>query len=76
MSMAVMPEFHGKGIGYIILNEVEKIAKQKNCLSISLETSAPLTTAISLYEKFGFTRTGSESDYHGVTIFEMVKKLL
>ena len=74
-SMAVKPECYGKGIGYRILEEVEKTAITKGCLTVSLETSAPLVNAINLYEKFGFERTGNERDYYGVTIFEMIKRL-
>lgn len=74
-SMAVTPDYYGKGIGYRILEEVEKTAITKGCLTISLETSAPLVNAINLYEKFGFKRTGNKKDYYGVTIFEMVKRL-
>ncbi len=75
MSMAVAPKFHGKGLGNAILKEVQKIALHRDCLTISLETSEPLKNAIRLYEKFGFKRTGMKRDYHGVTIFEMVKQI-
>lgn len=74
-TMAVKPAYYGKGIGYKILEEVKRIAILKECSEISLETSAPLTNAIALYERFGFVRTENKSDYHGITIFEMVKKL-
>ncbi len=48
-SMAVKPAYHGKGIGKKILEEAEKIARQKNCESISLETYRYLSAAIKLY---------------------------
>jgi len=75
-SMAVKPDYHGKGIGYRLLEEVEKIGLRKGCITISLETSVPLVNAKNLYEKFGFKVTGNERDYYGVTIFEMVKSIL
>lgn len=74
-SMAVKPDYHGKGIGYRLLEEVEKIGRRKGCRTVSLETSAPLLNAKSLYEKFGFKITGSERDYYGIIIFEMMKRI-
>lgn len=74
-TMAVSPVYYGKGIGFKILEEVEKIALQKGSTKIQLDTSEPLLNAIKLYEKFGFSRTGNKMDYHGLTIFEMVKSL-
>jgi len=58
-----------------MLEKAEGIALDKHCISLSLETSAPLINAISLYEKFGFERTGKSRDYYGVAIFEMRKNL-
>jgi ribosomal protein S18 acetylase RimI-like enzyme len=75
-SMAVLPEYQGKRIGFGLLEEAEKIASQKNCLTVTLETSSPLVTARKLYERFGFKRTGKERDLYGVIIFEMKKNIL
>lgn len=75
-SMAVKPEYHGKGVGSMLLKEIDKIASEKQCSKSILETSAPLTDAIRLYEKFGYKRTGRTTDYYGVTIFEMVKEVV
>ena len=75
-SMAVKPEYHGKGAGSMLLKETDRIAYEKQCSKLILETSAPLTDAIRLYEKFGYERTGKTTDYYGVTIFEMVKEAL
>lgn len=74
-SMAVSPDYSGKGIGFKLLHEAEQIVKDKKCNSITLETYHPLKHAVKLYEKFGFRRTGKDRDYYGVTIFEM-KKIL
>jgi len=74
-SMAVLPEYHGNGIGYKLLEEAEKTALQKDCKKIVLETSEPITNAIRLYEKFGFKRTGKIRDWFGVPIFKMMKRL-
>lgn len=75
-SMAVKPEYHGKGVGSMLLKKTDKIASEKQCQKLILETSAPLIDAIRLYEKFGYERTGRTTDYYGVTIFEMVKEVV
>ena len=72
-SMAVRPNVQRKGIGMVILMEIEKYARERGVKMLSLECYEPLTKAIELYEKFGFVRTGGSRAYHGITIFEMVK---
>lgn len=74
-SMAVRPHIQKKGIGSLILDEIDLRARQKNCTRVSLECYEPLTKAITLYEKCGFRRTGKKRSYHGITIFEMKKEL-
>jgi len=73
-SMAVKPDTQGKGIGRCILEEIQEIAVQRQCKTISLECYEPLKNAVRLYERFGFRRTGEKRAYHGVEIFEMKKE--
>ena len=72
-SMAVKPTLHGRGIGWQLLREIERLARERSCPTISLESFEPLTKAIALYERFGFKRTGKERPYHGIIVFEMRK---
>ena len=74
-SMAVRPHVQHKGIGMIILEEIEKYARHRGVGVLLLECYELLTKAIRLYEKFGFARTGKTRSYHGITIFEMEKGL-
>jgi ribosomal protein S18 acetylase RimI-like enzyme len=74
-SMAVKPEGSGKGVGYMLLEKIESIAREKECRAVSLETCPFLVRAISLYERFGFVKTGGERDYSGNTVLEMKKYL-
>lgn len=74
-SMGVKPDCSGKGVGRLLLEKIEGIAREKNCATVSLETCRFLTKAIALYERFGFARTGRERDYSGNTVFEMKKDL-
>lgn len=73
-SMGVRPATQGKGTGRRILEEIQRRAKQKKCKTISLECYEPLKSAIKLYERFGFRRTGRKRAYHGIEIFQMKKE--
>lgn len=75
-SMAVRPEGAGKGVGHLLLEKIEGIARKKECTALSLETCPFLVKAISLYERFGFVKTGMERDYSGNTVLEMKKYLI
>ena len=74
-SMAVRPGHQGKGIGRALLEAVERKARHRASTAITLECYAALESAIALYEKSGFRRTGREHDYGGITVFEMEKIL-
>ncbi len=74
-SMAVKPSYQRKGIGSYILEEINRLAREKQVKIISLECFEPLTKAINLYEKFGFRKTGRKRDYNGIRIFEMIKEV-
>jgi GNAT superfamily N-acetyltransferase len=53
--MYLIKEIRGKGDGQFMLQSVIQTAKEKKYHKIFLETISPLTSAISLYKKFGFT---------------------
>jgi len=75
-SMAVSPEARGYGVGKLLLIEVENFAKNERFRYLTLSTTPFLTTAIRLYESFGFQRT--EEGPHvlkGTPLFSMEKKL-
>jgi len=76
MSMAVLQQYSGKGIGKALIKTAEAEAKEKNCGHIILETYKPLLQAVKLYENNGFRKTGKTKDYSGIEIFEMSKPLL
>lgn len=50
----VVKDFRGQGISQLLLQEVEKIALEKNCCRISLEVLEGNTVAKNSYKKFGF----------------------
>ena len=73
-SMAVNPQFQGKGIGHALMEHVNDMAYAKGCSSISLNTTPFLYTAIKLYENVGFNRVG-EGDLLGTPLIKMKKSL-
>lgn len=73
--MAVLPASRGTGIATGLLIRAESHFRERNCKSISLDTTAPLETARRLYEKFGFVRSGSIQDFFGMPLMEYVKTI-
>lgn len=75
-SMAVLPSRRGQGIGEALLRQVEDYSYENGCRHLFLSTTFFLTSAIRLYERFGF-RTSDEGprDRFGTPIFTMVKHL-
>ena len=52
----VLKEFHGKKIGYILLEKASQIAKEKGCNILWLGVWEKNTAAIRFYEKQGFEK--------------------
>lgn len=72
-SMGVHPDFQGQGIGTLLLEKTETLGKEKKYRRIFMECFEPLKKSITLYEKYGFTKTGKIIPFYGVTFFEMKK---
>lgn len=60
------PEFRKKGLGSAIVKELESWAAELNFKKAVLETSKDLKSAISVYEKNGFSRIPNYGQYIGV----------
>jgi GNAT superfamily N-acetyltransferase len=74
--VAVVPSMRGRGIGEAVLNEVESFARQNGCARMFLTTTPFLTSAIRLYERFGFTRVpNGADDLFGTPLIKMEKNL-
>jgi putative acetyltransferase len=54
--MWLLPEFHGRGIGYRIIQMLFDFARNAGYKMIRLETGAQQTRAIKFYERQGFYR--------------------
>lgn len=60
------PEFRNKGLGSAIVKELESWAAELNFKKAVLETSRDLKSAISVYERNGFSRIPNYGQYIGV----------
>jgi GNAT superfamily N-acetyltransferase len=64
--MFTLPEHRGKGIGFKILGELEKWAKEEGYTRAVLETGYLQKDAIHLYQKAGYEITENYGQYIGV----------
>jgi GNAT superfamily N-acetyltransferase len=74
--VAVVPSMRGRRIAEALMNEVESFARQNGCARMFLTTTPFLTSAIRLYERFGFMRVANGgADLFGTPLIKMEKKL-
>lgn len=74
--VAVVPSMRGRGIAEALMNEVENFARQNGCARMFLTTTPFLTSAIRLYERFGFKRVpNGAADLFGTPLIKMQKTL-
>jgi GNAT superfamily N-acetyltransferase len=74
--MAVLPLARGRGVGELLLREIEAFALRNNCIRLLLSTTPFLTCAIRLYERFGFQRTpDGPNELFGTPLFSMARAL-
>ena len=55
--MYVRPQFRGKKIGTLMIDEVIKVSKNNGYSDLYLDTAQFMSSAVSLYKKFGFQET-------------------
>jgi ribosomal protein S18 acetylase RimI-like enzyme len=73
--MAVSPFFQGKGISRLLIENCLQAAHASGAKRIYLQSNSQLTTAIALYEKYGFKNIPVK-DAHYVTADVMMELLL
>ena len=72
--MTVIPSARGLGIGRRLLDEIQRFAIAQGCTHLFLSTTPFLSTAIGLYEAFGFRRMNDgPHDLFGTPLFTMEK---
>lgn len=63
-NIAVSPEYRGKGVGFALMNELKKLAVQRNIDNLILEVRESNNVAISLYKKVGFCPAGIRKNFY------------
>jgi putative acetyltransferase len=74
--MFVLPECRGKGIGLVILKELEFWAMELNYFACILETGKKQPEAISLYQKAGYAIIENYGQYENVENSVCMKKAI
>jgi len=75
-SMAVVPEVRRRGVGRLLLEQVERYADERGFRCLDLSTTPFLTSAIALYERAGFKRSdGEPRELCGTPVLNMRKAL-
>lgn len=74
-SMAVIPASQGRGVGRLLMQEVEGHARSNGLRRLYLNTTHFFDAAIRLYEGFGFARIDESSDLFGTPLLVMEKWL-
>ncbi|WP_027854260.1 peptidase C39 family protein [Marinobacterium litorale] len=63
-SIAIRPQWRGKGVSGALLDSAERSARARECAFMRLEVSVNNTAAVRLYERSGFHRFGRISAYY------------
>lgn len=64
MSVAVAPEFRGRGYGRKLFAELLKICKERGATAVTLEVRPSNAAAIKIYESFGLKSVGRRPKYY------------
>ena len=64
MSVAVLPEMRGCGVGTKLFGELLKHCKERGANAVTLEVRPSNTAAIKLYESFGLKSVGRRPKYY------------
>ncbi|MGB8768467.1 MAG: GNAT family N-acetyltransferase [Candidatus Korobacteraceae bacterium] len=73
--MAVLPDWHGRGIAEKLLTSAEAELAARKCSRITLDTTEPLRRAVRFYGKHGYIASGKTTDFFGMPLHEYVKDL-
>ena len=62
--LAVHPDFRGKKVGQLLIDQIAVIAQKQGLKRITLEVNVSNSPAIHLYEKNGFKCTSIKENYY------------
>jgi len=64
LDIAVAPQQRGRGIAQLLMDHAVAVAREKQAEVLALEVRSTNSSAIALYERCGFVRTGVRSKYY------------
>lgn len=64
MSVAVSPEFRGRGVGTKLFGELLRLCRERGANAVTLEVRPSNAAAIKLYESFGLKSVGRRKKYY------------
>ena len=64
MNIVTKKIYRNQGVGALLLNEIINLCKKQNFNSVSLEVNEINSSAIHLYENFGFEKVGNRKNYY------------
>ena len=64
LDIAVAPEQRGRGVARLLMYHAIMVAREKKAELLALEVRSTNSSAITLYERCGFVRTGIRSKYY------------
>jgi ribosomal-protein-alanine acetyltransferase len=76
LTINVSPKHRRKGIGLRLLQEIERIFKNKGVKVCFLEAREDNTAALNLYQRFGYEEVGRFENYYGNSHAVRLKKML
>jgi ribosomal-protein-alanine acetyltransferase len=76
-SLAVDPDYQGRGIARELMEAVEAHAIEHSCVALRLEVRVDGAAAINLYERLGYKKIGKVEDYYedGQAAYRYEKRL-
>jgi ribosomal-protein-alanine N-acetyltransferase len=76
LTIDVSPAYRRRGIGQMLLQEIERIFKEKSVKASHLEVKEDNVAAIDLYRKLGYEKIGRLRNYYGNSNGIYFKKIL
>lgn len=73
--MAVLPDWQGQAVAQQLLDRIERELAAIGCSVVSLDTTVPLTRAITFYRRNGYRASGVVTDFYGMPLHEYRKRL-
>ncbi len=72
--MGILPIWQGKGVDFLLLQQVENDARKEKCSILTFNTPKALQQAQILYKMHNYRRMGKKSEFFGIAVYKYMKK--